>query len=250
MPSNGLRTGRRRRPAGKDGFYESLGGVALLDAEGERELARRRDAGDGSAVDELTVANLRLVVSLATSFQRRRGGELDDLVQAGVSGLMTAARRYAPERFGTRFSTYASWWILQAVRRERYGRDLIRIPITKKKGARLAAAAERALAWGSLDDVGDGGFSPLRDVVADPSDGPVSRAIRGEASAAVVRALERLPARQAEVVRLRTGIGGGDGDARPLTLQQIAGVLGVSRQRVCQIERQALERLGRLLSES
>jgi len=111
-----------------DAYFASLADVSLLSAEEELELARRVEQGDSRARDSLMRANLRLVVSVARRYQRR-GLPMADLIQEGNLGLMTAVRKFDHSR-GNRFSTYACWWIRQAISRavSDHGRT-IRMPV-------------------------------------------------------------------------------------------------------------------------
>ena len=97
-------------------YLQDIGRYELLDAEREKELGRKSQEGDLSARNELVEHNLRLVVSIASRYQGY-GLELDDLIQSGNLGLMTAAERYDPDR-GFRFTTFAVHWICQYIRRE------------------------------------------------------------------------------------------------------------------------------------
>lgn len=96
-------------------YWSTIDGYSLLTADQEQELAARGQKGDQSAIDELVLANLRLVVQIAHEY-KNRGMEWDDLVAEGNIGLLTAARKYRPGT-GAKFSTYASWWIHQIIRR-------------------------------------------------------------------------------------------------------------------------------------
>lgn len=102
--------------SGRDASAVFAQTAPLLSAEAEHELAMRIKAGDSAAREELTLANMRLVVTIASQF-RTRGMELDDLIQEGNLGLMRATRDFDPESHGTRFSTYASYWIRNTIMR-------------------------------------------------------------------------------------------------------------------------------------
>jgi len=245
---------------GFDGFF-----TAVQSAEASAAVAR------GAFIK----ANLRLVVS----FARRLSGyglPLEDLIQEGNLGLIKAVNRFDPQR-GYRFSTYASWWI-----RHMLGRALantartVRVPVhvlddaqrvnrtTKKLAQGLGRAPnhqeiaealdvsvariEQSIAHGrsravSLDKpVGDGGATRL-DLMQDPANDrtPVDGLVASERASELARHLARLPAVQADIVRKRYGLGG----SQPMTLQRIADEYGLSRERIRQIEHEALSKLRR-----
>jgi RNA polymerase sigma factor (sigma-70 family) len=258
-------------------YLQEISRVKLLTAEEEQALARRVQAGDAEAQRRLVEANLRLVVKIARRYLHR-GLSLLDLIEEGNVGLLHAARKFRPDR-GTRFSTYATWWIRQAVVRALANQArMIRLPVhvelllsqylkrrnvLSQRLGRPPTIAEVAAEMGrpaaeleqleslrqhpvSLDKPTPGdGTGRLGDVVEDPS------AARGAGLASVLRAradlasvLEDLPDRERTVVTLRFGLGGEE----PLTLERIGGRLGLTRERVRQIESAALQHLRRLLA--
>ena len=255
-------------------FLNEIGRHRLLTPAEEIELAKRIERGDLAAKDRMINANLRLVVSIAKKYQ---GSELTllDLIQEGILGLIRAVEKFDWRR-GYRFSTYATWWIRQAVER---GMDAkartIKLPINLVRTQRKVARAENALALRldrpptddeiareagitvdelvalrdaartvtSLDrPLGEGDDAAFGDLL--PSDGPapedvVHISLREET---LRRALGELPDRERTVVELRYGIDGGE----PTPLREIGRQLGITPERVRQIESKALGRLGRM----
>jgi RNA polymerase sigma factor (sigma-70 family) len=258
-------------------YLRDIGRIKLLTAEQEQELARAVQAGDTQAERQLVEANLRLVVRMARRYLHR-GLSLLDLIEEGNVGLLHAARKFRADR-GTRFSTYAVWWIRQAMVRALANQArVIRLPVHvelllgqygKKQGeltqelGRVPTTEELAQALGwpvsevehieslrqpplSLDaPVGSESATSLLDVVADPSGGP------GEGLGAILRAradlagvVQDLPDTERQVVTLRFGLGGDE----PMTLESIGRRMGVTRERVRQMEATALGRLRTLLA--
>jgi RNA polymerase primary sigma factor len=255
-------------------FLNEIGRHRLLTPAEEIELAKRIERGDLRAKDRMINANLRLVVSIAKKYQ---GSELTllDLIQEGILGLIRAVEKFDWRR-GYRFSTYATWWIRQAVER---GMDAkartIKLPINLVRTQRKVARAENALSLKldraptdeeiakeaeiSLEDLlalrdaartvtsldrplGEGEDAAFGDLL--PSEGPapedvVHVSLREET---LKRALQELPDRERTVVALRYGIDGGE----PTPLREIGRQLGITPERVRQIESKALGRLGRM----
>jgi len=255
-------------------FLNEIGRHRLLTPDEEIELAKRIERGDLAAKDRMINANLRLVVSIAKKYQ---GSELTllDLIQEGILGLIRAVEKFDWRR-GYRFSTYATWWIRQAVER---GMDAkartIKLPINLVRTQRKVARAENALAL-RLDRVPNDAeiareaaitvdeLLALRDAARTvtsldrplgeeedaafgdllPSEGPapedvVHISLREEM---LRRALDELPDRERTVVQMRYGIDGGE----PTPLREIGRQLGITPERVRQIESKALGRLGRM----
>jgi RNA polymerase primary sigma factor len=246
----------------------------LLTGTEELELARRIEGGDPAAKERLVRCNLRLVVAIARRYPRRELSLLD-LVQEGCVGLIRAAERFDYRR-GCRFSTYATWWIREAISRAlaETGRP-IRLPVGQtSKVARIKraelelqhdlgrppTAAELAAFVGlpalrveqlrratapvaSLQEpLGEDGALAIGDLVCDEA---AELAFEQDLDIDVdwlSHALGRLPARDRLVVELRFGLGG----AQPMTLDEVAHRCGLSRARVGQIEHRALQRLRRL----
>jgi RNA polymerase primary sigma factor len=254
-------------------FLNQVGRHPLLTAAQEVELAKRIERGDGAAKELMINSNLRLVVSIAKRY-RGQGLSFLDLIQEGVLGLIRAVEKFDWRR-GFKFSTYATWWIRQAVQRGIQNRArAIRVPVHVIEIERRAARAERELAVslgreptdeevadaakvdvermlearaamrsvGSLDQpLGDDGDGTVGDLVASPEGDPANDPTVGRDFRALRHALGALPDRQRRVVELRYGLTGGP----PLPLAAIGDQLGLTRERVRQIEFQALERLRR-----
>jgi len=257
-------------------YLRDIAKVPLLTADEEQELARRVQAGDAAAERRLTEANLRLVVRVARRYLHR-GLSLLDLIEEGNLGLLHAVRKFQPGR-GTRFSTYAVWWIRQAVTRALANQArIIRLPVhvelllgqyAKKKAAltqelgRAPTTEEIAKAMGhavdeieqlervserpvSLDaPVSPDGASTLQDIVKDTEPMPGSLAAMLRAREDLAGLLQDLPDQERTVVGLRFGLTG----EAPMTLEAIGKRLGVTRERVRQVEGAALQRLRRLLA--
>ena len=257
-------------------FLNRIGQYRLLRPEEELELSRRIEQGDLLAKDRMICANLRLVVSVARQYAPSAHGlPFLDLVQEGMLGLIRAVEKFYWRR-GHRFSTYATWWIRQAVERARDGKaDTIRLPVNLVRRQRRILRAELQLAAGldrtptddevaataelTVDEVravrdaartvasldrrlGDGGDdATFGELLGDERPGPeelVQLRLRGDALRA---ALAQLPDRERLVVHLRYGLTG----AEPAPLREIGRRLGLTPERVRQIESAALHRLGR-----
>jgi RNA polymerase primary sigma factor len=254
-------------------FLNEIRRYPLLTAAEEVELSKRVERGDMQAKERMINSNLRLVVSLAKKYQ---GHDLPllDLIQEGILGLIRAVEKF-DWRKGYKFSTYATFWIRQAIQRGVANKArTIRIPVHIGQRERKIARAERELATKlgrpptddelatatelpvdqieevreaartitSLDrPVGEEGESSLADLL--PSDAPepedeVNVSLRKQT---LRRALEKLPDRERDVVKLRYGINGDD----PTPLRETGRRLGISPERVRQIESRALEHLAR-----
>ena len=255
-------------------FLREAGRHPLLTAAQEVELAKRIERGDPRAKERMIQSNLRLVVSIAKHY-RNQGLPFLDLIQEGTLGLIRATEKFDWRR-GFKFSTYATWWIRQAVARALADKArTIRMPVhiverlqkLNRAERNLSAALGReptleeiaaeanlplqqavevraaARASASLDaPVSDGDDALLGDFVA--GDGPtpdelVETSLRSQVLADALRAL---PDRSRTVVVLRYGLG----DADPKTLEEIGRRLGLTRERVRQIEVEALKRLATL----
>ena len=253
-------------------YLRSIGRVPLLSAEEEVSLAKRIERGDVSAKQHMVEANLRLVVSIAKGYVGR-GLTLLDLIQEGSLGLIRAVEKFDYRR-GYKFSTYATWWIRQAVTRSLADKGrTIRIPVhmverlnklihaerrmiqqlgREPTAAELAAELECTVREVrdimritqqpiSLEKpVGEEDDSALADFVEDVSaESPfeiASEALRREN---VVRVLACLPRREREVIEMRYGIVGG----RARTLEEVGRAFNITRERVRQIENRTLKKL-------
>jgi RNA polymerase primary sigma factor len=255
-------------------FLREIGRHPLLTAADEVELAKRIERGDMAAKQRMIESNLRLVVSIAKNY-RNQGLPFLDLIQEGMFGLIRAVEKFEWQR-GLKFSTYATWWIRQAVQRAVADKArTIRMPVHVVERMQKMHQAERRL-WmqlarePTLEEIADEAGLPLQQasevraaarastsldqpigededaVFGDlvPGDGPLpeeeaERRLRNEA---LERALEALPVRDRRVLELRYGLRG----AEPHTLEQIGKKLGMTRERVRQIEVESLNRLASL----
>ena len=252
-------------------FMNQIGRYPLLTAAEEVELAKRIERGDAAAKERMINSNLRLVISIAKRYQGL-DVPLLDLVQEGVIGLNRAVEKFDWRR-GFKFSTYATWWIRQACqraisnlsktirvpthvheRRLKLGRvrrellnELDREPTREELGEaagfsqqHVDEALDAAEAPVSLNQpVGSEEEGELGDLFGDPSaDDPAGGAVDSLRRLEVRRALAKLPDRERRVLELRFGL---DGDAQPL--EAIGKELGISRERVRQVESDALAHL-------
>jgi RNA polymerase primary sigma factor len=255
-------------------YLSEIARIPLLSREEEQALARRFRAGDESAKARLIEANLRLVVQVARRYFNR-GLPLPDLIEEGNLGLIRAVEKFDPER-GLRFSTYATWWIRHAISRAlanqariirlpvhvemllgRYAKEQQRLTQTLGRAPRPAELAEAlGTTVDQVEELEELRQQPLSldapvaehgrvaDVVADPEADPsagLTRLFRERAD--LVSVLDDLAENERKVLRGRFGLDGED----PRTLDAIGQRLGLTRERVRQIEAAALRKLRALL---
>ena len=245
----------------------------LLSPEEEKQLAKRCAEGDAEAIRQMVNSNLRLVVSVAREYAGR-GVPLLDLIQEGSIGLLTAARKF-DHTLDYRFSTYATKWIRQGISRCLLGHGLIRVPAHTAERLRKIAAAKATLLQETgteptaeeiaalcqmpvqkvrqlqqLDPevcsleapVGDGeeDLGALLENTVSPQ--PYEELVRQELNRSMEKLLGVLTQRQQEVLRLHFGME----DGTCYSMEAIGGKLGISKERVRQIERQAMEKLQKI----
>jgi RNA polymerase primary sigma factor len=253
-------------------FLKDIGKVRLLTAQEEVDLAKRIERGDLDAKQKMVESNLRLVVSIAKNY-RNQGLPFLDLIQEGTLGLVRAAEKF-DYRKGFKFSTYATWWIRQAIARALADKArTIRIPVHVVEKLNKIGRAERKLVTElgrepsseeiaavtgiepdevgaikrsaqapiSLEKpVGDEEESEFGQFIADErAESPYDRAVDNLTKEALREALENLSYRERRVLELRYGLGG----EHPRTLDEVGRTFNVTRERIRQIENQSLKKL-------
>ena len=253
-------------------YLQEIGRVELIKPEEEEELARRIKLGDLKALDRLTKANLRFVVSVAKQYQNQ-GLSLPDLINEGNFGLIKAAQRFDETR-GFKFISYAVWWIRQSILQALAEQSrIVRLPLNKigsinkinKMYALLEQSNERPPTAEEIakeldmtvNDVKEsmknsgrhlsmdaplveGEDSNLYDVLrSGESPNPDRELIQESLRTEIERSLETLTPREADVVRLYFGLG----DQHPMTLEEIGETFDLTRERVRQIKEKAIRRL-------
>lgn len=253
-------------------YLKEIGKVPLLDAEEEKELARRMSEGDEDAKNKLVEANLRLVVSIAKRYVGK-GMFFLDLIQEGNLGLMKAVEKFDYQK-GYKFSTYATWWIRQAITRaiadqartiripvhmvetihkvSRYTRQMLqelgREPSAEEIGEKMGMSADRIreimkiaqdpvsleTPIGEEEDSHLGDFIPDEDTPA-PADAASATILRE----VIERELHTLTPREEHVIKLRFGLY----DGRTRTLEEVGKEFDITRERIRQIEAKALRKL-------
>ena len=261
-----------RETASLDKYLQEIGKVDLITADEEVELAQRIKAGDQIALEKLTKANLRFVVSVAKQYQNQ-GLTLPDLINEGNLGLIKAAQRFDETR-GFKFISYAVWWLRQSILQALAEQSrIVRLPLNKigsinkinKMYAFLEQANERPPSAEeiakeldmTINDVKEsmknsgrhvsmdaplveGEDSNLYDVLrSGESPNPDRSLLHESLRTEIERALETLTPREADVIRLYFGLG----DQHPMTLEEIGETFDLTRERVRQIKEKAIRRL-------
>jgi len=259
-------------------YLREIGNAKLLTAEEEVQLSRRAQKGDEAARQRMIASNLRLVVKISRRYLNR-GMALLDLIEEGNLGLIRAVEKFDPER-GFRFSTYATWWIRQTIERGIMNQTrTIRLPIhvvkevnvylratrklTQELGHEPSAEEIGELLHKSVDDVkrmlgfnermasadtpyGKDADRPLLETIADSKAmDPADNVQTDDINSHIDEWLNKLSDKQREVVERRFGLHGYDNS----TLEQVAGELGVTRERVRQIQIDALKRLRSVMEQ-
>ncbi|MCB9833516.1 MAG: sigma-70 family RNA polymerase sigma factor [Planctomycetes bacterium] len=258
-------------------YLSEINTIPLLDAEAEIELGRRIRQGDFSARERMIESNLRLVVSIAKIYVNR-GLPFSDLIEEGNLGLMKAVEKFDPEE-GCRFSTYATWWIKQSIRKALTNSvKTVRIPsymlelIARWKTASLELQAQLGR-QPELDEIGQaldlapserksmrraitttqtldqvvsldtdtGSFEMIQDLQRQT---PENEALEKHERRRLLQLLDELDEKERTILKLRYGFG----DQEPMTLREIGQIVGMTRERVRQVELRCLDRLNAILN--
>jgi RNA polymerase primary sigma factor len=282
IPAKAPRTRDRRDRQDRDAiqaYFRDIKGVPLLKPEQEVSLAQAIEKGDREAFDAMTRANLRLVVSIALKYVNR-GLPLLDLIQEGNLGLMKAVEKFDWKK-GFRFSTYASWWIRQAITRAIGNKaNTIRLPIHVQNTLRRIHEYVREYKAKNDDDhpsvediafaldlevervdemlkgsqspisletpIGDGDKTVAVFVADENAASADDKVISKDEHLAVEGALAHLPDRERNILQMRFGIG----HRREYTLSEIGEKMQLSRERIRQIESEALARVRNWMQEA
>ena len=255
-----------------DKYLQEIGKVDLITSDEEVNLAQRIRQGDPIALEKLTKANLRFVVSVAKQYQNY-GLSLGDLINEGNLGLIKAAKRFDETR-GFKFISYAVWWIRQSIMQSLAEQSrIVRLPLNRVSGlnkilktfSELEQKFQREPTTEELaDSIGvsaeeviqnqkhngrhvsvdapfqDGEDNSLLDVLSDSAqDMPDTEMLFDSLKTEIKRALSKLTGREAEVINLYFGLNG----EGPLTLEELGGRLGLTRERVRQIKEKATRRM-------
>jgi RNA polymerase primary sigma factor len=263
-----------RDTASLDKYLHEIGRVELITAEEEVELARRIKQGDHKALEKLTKANLRFVVSVAKQYQNQ-GLTLPDLINEGNLGLIKAAQRFDETR-GFKFISYAVWWIRQSILQALAEQSrIVRLPLNKigsinkinKAFAKLEQEYERPPTASELADLlelsieevkqsmqntgrhvsmdaplsnDEGSGDSMYEVYISPeSESPIEKLLNRSLRTEIERSLHTLTTREGDVIRLYFGLNG----EHSLTLEEIGERFDLTRERVRQIKEKALRRL-------
>lgn len=259
-------------------YMKDIGSIPLITVKEEKILGRRVQKGDAAAREKMIHANLRLVVKIAQDYSNY-GLPLIDLISEGNIGLMKAVERFDPER-GVKFSTYAAWWIKQGIKRalanqsktirlpvhlvdklakmrrlaaqltEELGRepsdeelaDELDVPI--KKIAQLRRVSMRPASLNHL--IGDDESTELGDLIADDrADDPADLLTVDTLNESVTRFLPLLDERERKILELRFPMD----DSKPMTLEDVGKQMGVTRERIRQLQNQALKKIKKAIDD-
>jgi RNA polymerase primary sigma factor len=258
-------------------YLDRIKETPLLTVEQERELSRRiRRDSDPAAREQMIAANLRLVVKIAKEYSNP-GMTLSDLVAEGNLGLMRAVEEFNPDA-GVRFSTYAAWWVKQAIKRAMINAgqpihipaylvklitkwrkasgemesELGRPPTVEEMARRLRISHKKAKiveqglhAVNAPTQVGIEESSAISEMLPDTAGGPPDQQILEASNSPIIRSLlSRLEERERKILELRFGLDGHEGP--PRTFKEIGDIIGLTRERVRQLEKKALTELKQL----